>query len=334
MALLAVADLSVSFRTPGGVLTAVRGMSFDVQAGETVAIVGESGSGKSAALLAILGLLPSNGHAAGSVRFGGQELLTAGAAALGRVRGRQIGMVFQDASGSLNPTMTVGAQVAEVAARHLDLGPRAALAYARAVLGAVGLEPPRRRAGEYPGRWSGGMRRRAALAIALAGRPRLLLADEPTAGLDATVARAVLDRLDRLRSEAGMAAVLVSHDLGVVASVADRVLIAYAGRIVEQGSVGDIFARAAHPYTAALLGALPGRGVLRPIPGGTPDPRYLGPGCAFAARCHQAVRGCALAEPAAYPAPGEDGHSARCWLWHPDAPAPLRPGRGGGHVGP
>jgi len=334
MTLLGVRDLRVDFRGSGSVVPAVRGISLSVEAGEVVGVVGESGSGKSAAMLALTGLLPAGARASGSVRLSGRELLGAREEDLRRVRGSQIGMVFQDALSALNPTMPVGRQLAEAAARHLHLGPRAAHDRAVELLAAVGLPDPVRRAGEYPHRWSGGMRQRALVAMALAARPRLVLADEPTSALDAELAAEIADLLLRLRAEAGTAVLVSSHDLGLIARTADRVLVMYAGRIVEGGAVEDVFLRPAHPYTAALLGALPG-GLrpgesLRPIPGDPPDPSRVGPGCAFAPRCGHAMHGCLLVDPEPYRVSGDNGHLTRCWRYDPEAP----PGGGVAHGAP
>jgi oligopeptide/dipeptide ABC transporter ATP-binding protein len=275
VALLSVRDLSVTFA--GGV-AAVRDLSFTVDAGEVVGVVGESGSRKTATALAVLGLLPRSAAVDGSVWWKGSPMSAAA------VRGREIGMVFQEPVSSLNPVRSVGTQVAEVLRVHEGLGRRAAAARAAELLAMVGLRSP----SSYPHELSGGMCQRAMIAMAIACGPDLLIADEPTTALDVTVQAQVLDVLARVRAELGMAMLLITHDLGVVAGVADRVVVMYAGSQVEMGLVDEVFASPHHPYTAGLLASLPslvGGGPLVSIGGAPPSPTALPPGCPFHPRC-------------------------------------------------
>jgi peptide/nickel transport system ATP-binding protein len=274
---------------------ALRGIDFAVGRGEAVGLVGESGCGKSVTWLAALGLLPPSARITGSVTLDGQELLGAGQAVLDQVRGGRIAMIFQDPASALNPIQRVGRQVEEALRRHRDLpDPRAE---SRRLFDLVGIPDARRRLDSYPHELSGGQNQRVMIAMALAGQPDLLVADEPTTALDATIQAQILDLLRRLQAELGMALVLISHDLGVVADICTRVGVMYAGRIVEQAPAGTLFAAPAHPYTQGLLGALPAmtgpRRRLSAIPGFVPEPWNLPPGCAFAPRCAQARAACA-----------------------------------------
>jgi peptide/nickel transport system ATP-binding protein len=286
--LLSVTDLSVTFPTEDGDVHAVRGISFDVAAGETVGIVGESGSGKTVSVQAILQLL-RGAQVQGRAWFGGADLLTLPGEAMQRIRGERIAMVFQDPLSSLHPQYTVGWQVVEAIRAHDKIGRGAARRRAIGLLEEVGIPDPTRRIDDYPHQFSGGMRQRVMLAMALALRPDLLIADEPTTALDVTVQAQLLDLLARLQRETGSAMVLVTHDLGVIAQVADRVLTMYAGRIVEAAPAGAVFAAPHHPYTRGLLSCIPGattRGMrLVPISGQPPSMLRLPPGCAFAPRC-------------------------------------------------
>lgn len=309
MTLLAVEGLHVALPAPGAPLRPVRGVSWSVDAGEVLAVVGESGAGKSLAARAVMGLPPPRARVTGSVRFAGTELVGAAESVLRRVRGPGIGMLWQEAGAALDPTMPVGAQVAE--------GPRLPRKEVLAWLGRVGLPDPPAVARAYPHRLSGGMRRRAALAVALAAAPRLLIADEPTAGLDAPAASGIAELLARLCGEMGMALLLITHDLALAARLAGRVAVMYAGMVIEQGPSAAVLQRPAHPYTRGLLGALSAGG-WSPIPGAAPTPGTPVEGCAFAPRCTQAMRGC-LRLPAPDLPAGALGHSARCWLWHPEA---------------
>lgn len=300
--LLDVRGLTVRFPQ----LEPVRGLSFSVRAGETVAIVGESGSGKSLTALALMRLLPRGARiASGQIRFAGQDLLQLSERAMRGLRGREIGMVFQEPMTSLNPVRTVGWQIAEVLRQHEGLSARAARARAIELLDVVRIPDPQRRVDDYPHHLSGGMRQRVMIAIAIACRPRLLIADEPTTALDVTIQAQVLDLLDRLRRELSMGVLLITHDLGIVAQWADRVLVMYAGREVEQALPGPLFERPLHPYTRGLLAASPRLalerhyrdGPLAEIPGSITS--ALGQaGCAFAPRCPLVRTECHRAVPA------------------------------------
>jgi len=314
VAALEVDGLRVEFGRLPDAVQAVHRVSFSVDAGETVAVVGESGSGKSVTGLAIMGLIDRPGRITeGDVRLGGKPLLGLPESEYRRVRGRQLAMVFQDPLSALNPVQRVGEQIAEAAWVH---GASRAKARARALgmLERVGVVPAARRARAYPHELSGGMRQRVMLAMALVNRPRVLIADEPTTALDVTTQAQILDLLAELQNEMGLALVLVSHDLGVVAGAADRVLVMYAGRIVEEGPVDTVFAAAGHPYTRGLLGSVPradrARPVLTAIPGSPPDPAAVPPGCPFHPRCALAREACHERRPELRVLTG--GHRAAC----------------------
>ncbi|GAB5374809.1 MAG: ABC transporter ATP-binding protein [Acuticoccus sp.] len=287
--LLSVRGLTVGFAGRSGVTPAVRGVDFDVMANEVLCIVGESGSGKSVTALAINGLLPPTARMSGTIRLGDTRIDTADENTLRDVRGREIGMVFQDPATTLNPLMSVGAQVTEGEVVRGALAARDAPARAVALLEEVEIANAAGRADQYPHEFSGGMRQRAVIAMAMAGKPRLIIADEPTTALDVTVQAQVLALLARRQAETGAAVILITHDLGVVAEVADRVAVMYAGRIVESGPVGEIFANPRHPYTTALLESIPRVDAadrrLDPIPGQPPLPGAFPSGCAFHPRC-------------------------------------------------
>ncbi|MBI2710362.1 MAG: ABC transporter ATP-binding protein [Actinobacteria bacterium] len=297
---LVVDDLHVSFRGPDGPVPVVRGVSFEVHEGGSLAVVGESGSGKTVSMLAVLGLLPG-ATVRGSARYRGTELLGASQARLRAVRGAHLGMIFQDPMTSLNPVLTVGRQIAGVLRAH-DRRLRSAAARARAVelLDLVSIPQPDRRARAYPHELSGGMRQRVMIAMAVANRPDVLIADEPTTALDVTVQAQILDVVTRLRREQGIGLVLITHDLGVVAGNADRVAIMYAGRVVEDGPMTATFASPGHPYTRGLLASLPRLDRRRdpvPIGGAPPSPSSWPTGCPFHPRCPLAVDACREAEP-------------------------------------
>ena len=294
MPLLDVDALSVRFETDDGIVQAVDGLSFDLEEREVLGIVGESGCGKSVSLMSLLGLLPSTAKVEGTALFDGTDLLSATSKQIGKIRGRQIAFVFQEPMTSLNPSFRVGRQVAEVLERHLDLGKRAADRRAVELLDLVRIPAPEKRVREYPHQLSGGMRQRVMIAMALACDPKVLVADEPTTALDVTIQAGILDLMRDIRERLGTAIVLITHNLGVVADIADRVLVMYAGRKVEEAPVHDLFARPQHPYTIGLLGAIPRPGGcdhncrLQEIPGRVPSLDGPWAACAFADRCPRA----------------------------------------------
>ncbi len=296
---LALRALRVAF----GGIEVVRGATLEVAPGEVLGLVGESGSGKSVTLRAITGLLPDGASVSGEAHWAGRNLVGLPPRELQRVRGREVAMIFQEPGLALNPVMTIGAQIEEsLATHHPGLGRQARRARAEALLAEVGIPAPRTRLDSYPHEFSGGMRQRAMIAIALAPGPKLLLADEPTTALDVTVQDGILRLLQRLVADAGMAMILVTHDLGVVAETCSRVSVMYAGRVVESGPASALFRHPRHAYTAALLGAVPSGDAgsrLATIPGAPPDPRAMPPGCAFRARCRWALPECATVQPEA-----------------------------------
>jgi oligopeptide transport system ATP-binding protein len=299
---IACQDLNVRFRTDDGEVTAVSDLSFELRAGECLGVVGESGSGKSQTFLAMFGLLAPNGRAAGSIRYRGTELLGAPRATLDSLRGNRLAMIFQDALSGLTPTMRVGDQMAEVLVRHQGIARQQARTRIIETLEVVRIADPERRYDAYPFEMSGGMRQRVMIAMATLCRPEVLVADEPTTALDVTVQAQVLRLLDGLKRHTGTSLVLITHDLGVVAGLCDRVLIMYAGRAVEIGPVRTIFRQPAHPYTRALLRSMPSLDVdpdrdLPVIPGQPPDLENLPAGCAFASRCTHAIDDCRVAGP-------------------------------------
>ena len=332
---LEVRDLGVTIGTDEGPVLAVDGLSFDMAAGEVVALVGESGCGKSMTALAIMGLLPPAAARRGSVRLAGRELTALDSRAMRDVRGREIAMVFQEPMTSLNPAFTVGYQIAEVLRRHQGLSRRAATARAVELLDRVRIPAPAARIGEYPHQMSGGMRQRVMIAMAVACNPKVLIADEPTTALDVTIQAQVLDIMRELRADLGTAILLITHDLGVVADIADRVEIMYAGTHAESAPAGELFAAPGHPYTTGLLGAVPRPGLpagddrkrLQEIPGMVPTVRERAAACVFAPRCGRADAGCRAARPVLREiAPG---HFAACF--HPvnQAGALAQPETGG-----
>ena len=303
--LLEIRDLDVRYSVRGGQVHAVRGLDLTVHRGEVAAVVGESGSGKSASMLAALGLLDVNAVSSGSVRFDGVELLQAPPSVLRGIRGGRIGMIFQDPMTSLNPVLDIRRQIAEAVITHQHVSPRQAESKAVELLEMVSFPDAERRARSYPHELSGGMRQRVMIAMALANDPDILIADEPTTALDVTIQAQILDLLRSLRQSRDLAIVLITHDLGVVAGLADSVHVMYAGRIAESGPVVDIFHRPQHPYTAGLLASLPRLDrpdrELTPI-GGVPPRLYEAPvGCAFAPRCPYAIVACTDAEPTLQP---------------------------------
>ena len=300
-ALVSIKGLTVDFDTGKRVVRALHGVDLDVAPGEAVGLVGESGCGKSVTWLAALRLLGNRARVGGEVLLEGRNLVGAPVAELERVRGRRIAMIFQDPSSSLNPVHRIGRQLGEALRLHRGLDGAAADAEAARLLERVHIADARRRLGDYPHELSGGMNQRVMIAMALAGQPDLLVADEPTTALDATVQAQILELLGEIRRESGMALVLISHDLGVVAENTDRVCVMYAGRIVEDAAIDTVFDAPAHPYTRGLLAALPElegpRRVLTPIAGVVPEPANLPPGCSFAPRCDRHIGACDAAPP-------------------------------------
>ncbi|HET7137422.1 MAG TPA: ABC transporter ATP-binding protein [Gaiellaceae bacterium] len=290
MSLLEVEDLSVRFDTDDGPVHAVDHLSLTLGESEVLGVVGESGCGKSVSFMSLLRLLPETATVNGTARFDGVDLLRASGSRLRQIRGRQIAFVFQEPMTSLNPAFKVGNQIGEVLRRHLGLSRADARARAIELLHLVRIPSPERRVDEYPHQLSGGMRQRVMIAMALACDPKILIADEPTTALDVTIQAGILDLMRDIRERLGTAIVLITHNLGVVADVADRVVVMYAGRKVEEAPVHELFARPQHPYTNGLLGAVPrpGAGRLREIPGRVPSLAELPRGCAFAPRCPRA----------------------------------------------
>jgi peptide/nickel transport system ATP-binding protein len=317
---LQVDDLRTWFPTPRGVVHAVDGVSLTLRQGETLGIVGESGSGKSVLSRTIMRLLPDTAVTSGTVRFGDLNLSAMSAGAVRSVWGDEIAMVFQNPMTSLNPVMRVGRQVSEVLKRHRDMNRRAARARAVELFRMVGIPEPERRLRNYPHEMSGGMRQRVCIAIAIACTPRLLLADEPTTALDVTIQRQILDVMDKLRADSNMSMILVTHDLGVVAGRADRVLVMYGGRVVETGDTLTLFENPRHPYTASLLSAIPRvedppHRPLVAIPGRPVDIVDPKPGCRFAPRCARAQAVCVTKDPPLTPVDDSDrGHTAACFF--------------------
>jgi peptide/nickel transport system ATP-binding protein len=311
---LEVADLMVTLATDRGPVRPVDGVSFSVAPGRTLAIVGESGCGKSVTALALMGLLPPGGTTSGAIRFAGRDIVSLDTESRRKLRGREMAMIFQEPMTSLNPAFRAGEQVAEALRLHQEMSASAAFAEAERLLDRVRIPEPARRARQYPHQLSGGMRQRVMIAMALACRPRLLIADEPTTALDVTVQAQILALIAELKAETGTAVLLITHDLGVVADHADDVVVMYAGRIAEGAPVAELFARPQHPYTIGLLGAVPslegGADRLASIEGTVPDLLSLPPGCRFAPRCPFAIERCATQPPL------RDlgtAHRAACW---------------------
>lgn len=317
--LLEVRDLSVGFESRGGLVPAVEGVSLDVNASETVGLVGESGCGKSVSALAIMGLVPSYSSPSGrvlggSVRLAGRELIGASRREVEAVRGREMAMVFQDATSSLNPAFTVGEQLAEVARIHLSLGRKDAWKLAIEKLQIVGIPAAAKRVYDYPHTFSGGMRQRAMIAMALMCDPAVIIADEPTTALDVTVQARILELLLELQSTLDMSILLITHDLAVVAEVCDRVVVMYAGQVVESGPVDTVFASPQHPYTEGLLRSMPqtewASGELPTIPGTVPTPGEMPVGCRFHPRCSYSRTPACTSVP--IPLEGDRQLSVRC----------------------
>jgi oligopeptide/dipeptide ABC transporter ATP-binding protein len=318
-ALLSVRSLTTKFDLGGRTVAAVSDVSFDVRAGETLCLVGESGSGKSVTALSIMRLVQPPGRiASGSILFRDRDLLRLSEADMRRVRGAEIALIFQEPMTALNPVLTIGSQIAEALIVHGKANRAEAHRRAITLLDAVKLPDPARRVRDYPHQLSGGMRQRVLIAIALACRPALLIADEPTTALDVTIQAEILDLLREMKSQFGLSLLLITHDLGVVAETADRVAVMYAGRIVEESPVRALFRAPKHPYTQGLLASMPGATPgtrLRAIEGTVPDIGALPPGCAFGPRCPQHVARCDIAPPPFFDVGTE--HEARCYLHEP-----------------
>ena len=318
MTLLEVDDLHVSFRTSDGIVQAVRGVSFQVDAGQTLGIVGESGSGKSVSTQTIMGLT-RGARITGQAMFEGRDLLTLPQPEMRKIRGAQIGMIFQDPLSSLHPYYKVGWQIVEMIRSHdKSVSKKQATARAIDLLGRVGIPRPAERVNDYPHQFSGGMRQRAMIAMALSLSPRLIIADEPTTALDATVQAQILDLLLRLQQESDTALIMITHDLGVVADIADDVMVMYAGRAAEKAGKHDIFYQPHHPYTKGLLESIPNSSAagdrLRPITGQPPSLIRLPSGCAFHPRCAYVMDKCLTDEPRLAPVSDDGRHLSACWL--------------------
>ena len=326
--LLEVEDLHVEFDTFGGTVKAVRGVSFSVAAGQTVSIVGESGCGKSVTVQSIMGLIPMppGRITAGAARLRGHDILGAKTIEGEDIRGSKIGMIFQDPMTSLNPTMSIGDQIAETLEVHRGYTHKQAFARAVELLDMTRIPEADKRARQYPFEFSGGMLQRSMIAMAIACEPEILIADEPTTALDVTIQAQILDLMSDLQRDTGMAIILITHDLGVVARMADEVAVMYAGQVVEHGSVDDVFYRSGHPYTLGLRAAMPsndehGERTLTPIDGSPPDLFDPPAGCGYCARCPYAMSVCSVQSPEATVL-GAD-HYARCWQHHEHAETPV-----------
>ncbi|MHA6692913.1 ABC transporter ATP-binding protein [Devosia sp. A449] len=316
--LIAIKDLTVDFEDRAGFIRALHGVSFTVERGEALGVVGESGCGKSITWLAALGLLGNRARSGGSVRLAGQELIGADDDTLSGLRGSRIAMIFQDPSSSLNPLLRIGAQLLEALALHQNMRGAAARAEAARLLDRVGIPNAQSRLNAYPHELSGGMNQRVMIAMALAGKPEMLVADEPTTALDATIQAQILGLLDDLRREENMGLVLISHDLEMVSEMTERVLVMYAGRIVEDSPTTILFDRPAHPYTRGLIAALPDLNGpierLRPVPGTVPSPKSMPVGCAFGPRCPQAQARCQQTVPPLERVVAQARHSSACFF--------------------
>jgi oligopeptide transport system ATP-binding protein len=323
---LDINNLQVSFDTYAGEVKAVRGVTFHVDEGEVLAIVGESGCGKSVTAQTIMKLnpMPPARIVNGTIDLAGHDIVAATEKEMQSIRGKEVSMIFQDPMTCMNPTMQVGKQIVEAIKLHRKLSNKEAQAEAIRCLKQVNIPNPEERAKQYPHEFSGGMRQRAMIAMALSCNPKLLIADEPTTALDVTIQAQIMDLLAELKTQINTAIILITHDLGVVAGSADRVAVMYAGKVVETGTTADIFYRNAHPYTKALLKSLPSPDTtkqeeLTAIPGTPPDLLAPPPGCGFAARCEHCMKICQEEQPPEFQL-GE-GHSASCWLLHPDCPS-------------
>lgn len=334
--ILQVKDLHVSFNTYAGEVKAVRGVSFELNKGEVLAIVGESGCGKSVTAQTIMRLIPTPPSVikSGSVLFDEKtEITRCSDREMESIRGSEMGMIFQDPMTSLNPTMTVGKQITEGLIKHQKISVAAAKERAVEILRQVGLSNPEGRMNQYPHEFSGGMRQRVMIAIALACSPKLLIADEPTTALDVTIQAQIIELMKKLSEQSEASIIVITHDLGVVAEMAQHVIVMYAGKVAERGTVNEIFYNPQHPYTWGLLRSVPrldqeSDSELIPIPGSPPDLFSPPKGCAFAARCPHAMQVCLDIDPDHFEV--SDTQSAACWLLHPNAPEVERPKEAGG----
>ncbi|MGE5673834.1 MAG: ABC transporter ATP-binding protein [Mycobacterium leprae] len=321
--LLRLKDLTTTFKTYAGDVQAVRGVNLTVHEGEVLAVVGESGSGKSVSMLSALRLLPKNAKISGQALFNGTDLVSISDREINKIRGREIGLVFQDPMTGLNPTLTVGTQLTEGLRYHLGMSGPEATKRAIELLHQVGVPEPERRLAQYPHEFSGGMRQRVMIAIAIACNPRLVIADEPTTALDVTIQAQILELLKKLQKELNTGVIIITHNLGVVAGMADRVAVMYGGRVVEQGTVSQIFHEPTHPYTWALLRSVPRMDAadqkLLSIAGAPPNMLKPPTGCAFHPRCPYAMSICTEEQPEMKNVQGPE-HCAACWLMHPQAP--------------
>ncbi len=315
--ILHISNLSIDFRTRNGLVRAVNQLSFQIAAGEILGLVGESGSGKTISMLASVGLINDpNAIISGSIRYKGRELIGLSNRALQKIRGPEIAMIFQDPMTAMTPVHTIGWQITEQIRAHEKLSARAARSRAIELLGTMGIPSPAEQFHRYPHQLSGGLRQRAMIALALSCNPSLLIADEPTTALDVTVQAQILDLLRDLREKFGSGIILITHDMGVVAGIADTLMVMYAGRLVERGATQDIFAHPAHPYTQGLLASIPpmeGPRLRRlpSIPGTPPNPAAMPPGCAFAPRCPYLFDPCATKPPPLFALPAQD---SACFL--------------------
>ncbi|WP_400163428.1 ABC transporter ATP-binding protein [Brevibacillus sp. TJ4] len=321
--LLEVNNLKTTFHTDAGQVQAVRGISFHVNKGETVGIVGESGSGKSVSMLSIMRLLPDNARVnADLLAFDGEEILDMDQKEMRKIQGNEIGMIFQDPMTSLNPLFTIGDQLIEPIRIHQKLSKAEAKKRAIEVLKLVEIPSPESRLNQYPHEFSGGMRQRVMIAIAISCNPKLLIADEPTTALDVTIQAQILDLMQELKKKFDTSIVLITHDLGVVASMCNRIIVMYGGQIVEEGTTREVFYNPQHPYTWGLIRSMPKveegeKKKLIPIPGSPPDLLAPPQGCPFTARCEHAMKVCAQLPPV--PLSVSESHRAACWLMHPKA---------------
>lgn len=316
MALLEVNNLHVSFKTDAGQVNAVNGVTFNLEKGKVLGIVGESGSGKSVTSYSIMGILPSNTNISGSINFDGQELVGADEKTMKNIRGNRISIIFQDPMTSLNPTYTIGKQLTEAILLHTDRNKQEAYDRAVEMLTSVNVNEPQKRMKQYPFELSGGMRQRVMIAMALACEPDILIADEPTTALDVTIQAQILELMKKLQHELGMAIIMITHDLGVVAQMCDEVIVMYAGSICEQGTADEIFYNPQHEYTKGLINSLPSTStagtLLKPISGTPVDLLNMPEGCAFSPRCDSAMKICIDTKPLSVEV--NENHRSSCWL--------------------